>query len=85
MELRSLFHHIRIRGGLMIGFKGGLDEQEFACRRNAKIDVLAKAVAAGLREPRSLDLVRMGKVFSARQLQNQPGQKPSSRFRSKAL
>jgi hypothetical protein len=38
----------------MIGFKGGLDEQEFACRRNAKIDVLAKAVAAGLREPRSL-------------------------------
>jgi hypothetical protein len=24
----------------------------------------------------------MGKVFSARQLQNQPGQKPSSRFRS---
>jgi hypothetical protein len=30
----------------MIGFKGGLDAQEFACRRNAKTDVLAKAVAA---------------------------------------
>jgi hypothetical protein len=51
----------------MIGFKGGLDAQEFACRRNAKTDVLAKAVPlANCSGANRVGCCRDGQILSRR-------------------